>query len=53
MTQMNLRISEKIKILNENAYSKDSKEKFFKPLSEDLIDPDRELDVRNHVDSVL
>lgn len=49
---MNLRISEKIKILNENA-TKDKTTKFFKPLSEDLIDPSRELDVRNHVDSVL
>ena len=49
---MNLRISEKIKILNENA-AKDKTTKFFKPLSEDLIDPNRELDVRNHVDSVL
>ena len=52
MTSMNLRISEKIKILNENA-EKDKTTKFFKPLSEDLIDPNRELDVRNHVDSVL
>ena len=49
---MNLRISEKIKILNEDA-GKDKTTKFFKPLSEDLIDPNRELDVRNHVDSVL
>ena len=48
---MNLRISEKIKILNENP--QDPSTKFFKPLSEDLIDPNRELDVRNHVDSVL
>ena len=49
---MNLRISEKIKILNENA-TKDKTTKFFKPLSEDIVDPNRELDVRNHVDSVL
>ena len=48
----NLRISEKIKILNEKATA-DKTTKFFKPLSEDLIDPNREIDVRNHVDSVL
>ena len=48
----NLRISEKIKILNENA-TQDKTTKFFKPLTEDLIDPERELDVHNHVDSVL
>ena len=52
ITSSNLRISEKIKVLNENA-AKDKQTKFFKPLSEDLIDPNRELDVRNHVDSVL
>jgi len=52
LTSMNLRISEKIKILNPNA-TNDYTTKFFKPLSEDLIDPNRELDVRNHVDSVL
>lgn len=52
LTSTNLRISEKIKILNEDA-AKDPTVKFFKPLSEDLIDPNRELDVRNHVDSVL
>ncbi len=52
MTSINLRISEKIKILNEGAVN-DKSTKFFKPLSEDLIDPDRELDVTNHVDSVL
>lgn len=52
MTSLNLRISEKIKVLNPNA-SQDNTTKFFKPLSEDLIDPNRELDVRNHVDSVL
>lgn len=51
LTSMNLRISEKIKILNENP--QDPNTKFFKPLSEDLIDPNRELDIRNHVDSVL
>lgn len=52
MTSINLRISEKIKILNEGAVN-DKSTKFFKPLSEDLIDPDRELNVANHVDSVL
>ena len=49
---INLRISEKIKILNEDA-TKDAETKFFKPLSEDLIDPRREVDVSNRVDSVL
>ena len=49
---INLRISEKIKILNEDA-TKDDETKFFKPLSEDLIDPRREVDVSNRVDSVL
>ena len=52
ITSSNIRISEKIKILNENS-TNDKQTKFFKPLSEDLIDPERELDVRNHVDSVL
>ena len=49
---MNLRISEKIKVLNKDAAG-DNDTKFFKPLSEDLIDPNREIDVANHVDSVL
>ena len=49
---MNLRISEKIKVLNPDS-ANDNTSKFSKPLSEDLIDPNRELDVRNHVDSVL
>jgi len=40
----NLRISEKIKLLNEEAFN-DDKEKFFQPLSADLIDPEREMDV--------
>lgn len=48
----NLRISEKIKILNKEA-EKDRSAKFFKALNEDLIDPKREEDVSNHVDSVL
>lgn len=38
--------------MNENAAS-DAKTKFFKPLSEDLIDPNREIDVANRVESVL
>jgi len=52
LTSANLRISEKIKILNEHA-NEDSATRFFKPLVEDTIDPDRELKVSNHVDSVL
>ena len=52
VSSTNLRISEKIKILNPGS-TEDRQTKFFKPLSEDLIDPERELDVRNHVDSVL
>lgn len=52
ITSSNLRISEKIKILNQDSAT-NKQTKFFKPLSEDLIDPNRELDVRNHVDSVL
>ena len=48
----NLRISEKIKILNKNANNKRSA-RFFKVLDEDLIDPKREEEVANHVDSVL
>ena len=52
VTSVNLRISEKIKILNPGA-TEDKSTKFFKPLSEDLIDPNRERDVHNHVDSVL
>ena len=48
----NLRISEKIKILNKDA-EKDRSAKFFKALNEDLVDPKREEDVSNHVDSVL
>ena len=52
LASINLRISEKIKILNKNS-ANDKTTKFFKPLSEDLIDPEREIDVHNHVDSVL
>ena len=48
----NLRISEKIKILNKEAYEQESA-RFFKALDEDLIDPNREVDVSNKVDSVL
>ena len=48
----NLRISEKIKILNKDANNKRSA-RFFKVLDEDLIDPNREVEVANHVDSVL
>ena len=49
---LNLRISEKIKVLNEGAAGDDAT-KFFKPLSDDLLDPDREEEVTRHVGSVL
>ena len=48
----NLRISEKIKILNKDCNNKKGA-RFFKVLDEDLIDPNREVEVANHVDSVL
>jgi hypothetical protein len=48
-----LRISEKIKLLNQSSSDPNNEEKFFVALSEDLIDPNRERDVASKVSSIL
>lgn len=47
-----LRLSEKIKIVNTEEKVNEMT-KFFKPLAEDLIDPNREIEITNYVGSVM
>lgn len=51
--ELNLRISEKIKVLNEKGLSRDNQEKFFTDLNENLIDPHREENAHNIVSSMM
>ena len=53
VSPLNLRISEKIKVLNKKGLDGANDIPFFKPLAEDDIDPNREAEASNHVNSVL
>ena len=53
VTATDLRISEKIKLLNPEGLKAETNDKFFKPLSEDLIDPAREKEVAKAVSSIF
>ena len=47
-----LRLSEKIKVINSEEKGTEMT-KFFKSLAEDLIDPNREIEITNYVGSVM
>lgn len=51
--ELNLRISEKIKVLNQQGLNRENKEKFFNELKETLIDPHREENAHNVVSSMM
>ena len=53
LTGRDLRISEKIKLLNQSAIDPNNEEKFFVALTEDLIDPNRERNVASKVSSIM
>ena len=52
LTADHLRISEKIKVINE-ASSTDQDEKFFKADKDGIIDPKREMEVSSKVESIM
>jgi hypothetical protein len=53
LTSEHLRISEKIKIVNEKGLNPDSDMKFFETDNEDLINATREAEVSKRVESVM